>query len=89
MSHVPENTVHDLYDIITSITDQIKDVCARLDIWSSIWPNTAGNRFVAKTKIAELKALAKCMKEITDDMIDAMRMNYVCANIHTLVLYVH
>ena len=75
MSHVPENTVHDLYDIITSITDQIKDVCARLDIWSSIWPNTAGNRFVAKTKIAELKALAKCMKEITDDMIDAMRMN--------------
>ena len=75
MSHVPENTVHDLYDIITSITDQIKDVCARLDIWSSIWPTTAGNRFVAKTKIAELKALAKCMKEITDDMIDAMRMN--------------
>ena len=75
MSHVPENTVHDLYDIITSITDQIKDVYARLDIWSSIWPNTAGNRFVAKTIIAELKALAKCMKEITDDMIDAMQMN--------------
>ena len=75
MSRVPENTIHDLYDIITSITDQIKDVCARLDIWSSIWPNTAGNRFVAKTQIAELKELAKCMKEITDDMIDAMRMN--------------
>ena len=75
MSHVPENTVHDLYNIITSITDQIKDVCARLDTWSSIWLNTAGNRFVAKTKIAELKALAKCMKEITDDMIDAMWMN--------------
>ena len=75
MSHVPENTVHDLHDIITSITDQIKDACARLDIWSSIWPNTADNRFVAETKIAELKALAKCMKEITDDMIDAMWMN--------------
>ena len=75
MSHVPENTIHDLYDIIISITDKIKDVCARLDIWSSIWPNTADNRFVAETKIADLKALAKCMKEITDDMIDAMRMN--------------
>ena len=75
MSHVPENTVHDLHDIITSITDKIKDVCARLDTWSSIWPTTADNRFVAEMKIAELKALAKCMKEITDDMIDAMRMN--------------
>ena len=75
MSHVPENTVHDLYDIITSITDKIKDACARLDIWSSIWPNTPDNRLVGETKIAELKALAKCMKEITDDMIDAMRMN--------------
>ena len=75
MSHVPENTIHDLHEIITSVTDKIKDVCARLDTWSSIWPNTPDNRLVAETKTAELKALAKCMKEITDDMIDAMQMN--------------
>ena len=75
MSHIPENTIHNLHDIITSVTDNIKDVCARLDTWSSIWPNTPNNRLVTNSKIAELKALPKCMKEITDDMIDVMLMN--------------
>ena len=75
MSHVPENTIHDLYEIITSVTDKIKDACARLDTWSSIWPNAPNNRLVAETKTAELKALAKFMEEITDDMVDGMRMN--------------
>ena len=75
MSHVPENTVHDLYEIITSVTNKIKHVHVRLDTWSSIWLNTPNNRLVAETKTAELKALAKCMKEITDDMIDGMQMN--------------
>ena len=45
---------------------------------SGLMPNTPDNRLVAETKTAELKALAKCMKEITDDMIDAMRMNCLC-----------
>ena len=75
MSHIPENTVHNVHDMITSVTDNIKDVCARLDTWSSIWPNTPNGRLVTETKTAELKALAKCMKEITDDMIDVMLMN--------------
>ena len=75
MSHVPENTIHDLHNTVISVTDKIKDACARLDTWSSIWPNTPDNRLVGETKTAELKALAKCMKEITDNMIDVMRMN--------------
>ena len=52
MSHVPENTIHDLHNTVISVTDKIKDVCARLDTWSSIWPNTPNNRLVAKTKTA-------------------------------------
>ena len=62
MSHVPDDMVHNLYEIITYGSDNIKDVCARLDTWSSIWPDILDNKLIAQTKTAELKALAKCMK---------------------------
>ena len=62
MSHVPEDMVKDLHQIIPSVRNKIKDTCARLETWSSIWPDTLDNRLVAETKTTELIILAKCLK---------------------------
>ena len=54
MSHVPEDTVKDLYQKVPYVTDEIKDTCARLETWSSIRLDTLNSRLLAETKTIEL-----------------------------------